>query len=118
MPLPNASTPCSVGKVVHVILHTMPASKGATMARQPPRFIFHFVPASCPVRNAVEGFCAKVATRRMMRGNFGSLVDLQAAIKLFPSRPQLPSPGRPIPTISSPPADAGTCVRFDSLGSR
>ncbi|MBV9636293.1 MAG: IS630 family transposase, partial [Methylobacteriaceae bacterium] len=48
-----------------------------------PRFVFHFTPTSCSWLNAVEGFFAKLTRRRLKRGVFRSLVDLQAAIKRF-----------------------------------
>src|SRR3546814_15945424 len=47
------------------------------------RFVFHFVPTSCSWLNAVEGFFAKLSKRRLKRGIFRSLVDLQAAINRF-----------------------------------
>ena len=47
------------------------------------RFVFHFTPTSSSWLNAVEGFFAKLARRRLNRGVFYSLVDLQAAINRF-----------------------------------
>ncbi|MER8887178.1 transposase, partial [Mesorhizobium sp. M0816] len=46
------------------------------------RFTFHFTPTSCSWLNAVEGFFAK-SKRRLKRGVFHSVVDLQAAINRF-----------------------------------
>jgi transposase len=48
-----------------------------------PRFVFHFVPTSCSWLNAVEGFFAKLSKRRLKRGVFRSIVDLQAAINRY-----------------------------------
>ena len=48
-----------------------------------PRWTFHFVPTSCSWLNAVEGFFAKLTRRRLKRGGFHSIIDLQAAIKRF-----------------------------------
>ena len=48
-----------------------------------PRFTFHFTPTSASWINAVEGFFAKLAKRRLKRGVFHSLVALQTAIKRF-----------------------------------
>jgi len=62
------------GKQVHAILDNY--------ARHP-RWTFHFVPTSCSWLNAVEGFFAKLSKRRLKRGVFHSLVDLQAAINRF-----------------------------------
>jgi hypothetical protein len=46
-------------------------------------FTFHFTPTSASWLNAVEGFFAKLAKRRLRRGVFGSLVEVQTAIKRF-----------------------------------
>nr|AAD50977.1 IS870-like transposase [Pseudomonas savastanoi pv. glycinea] len=47
------------------------------------RFTFHLTPTSCSCLNAVEGFFASLSNRRLNRGVFHSVVDLQAAIKRF-----------------------------------
>jgi transposase len=79
-------TDVPAGKIVHVILdnyatHKHPKVK-AWLARHP-RFAFHFTPTSCSWLNAVEGFFAKLTRRRLKRGVFRSIVDLQAAINRF-----------------------------------
>ena len=75
-----------VGKIVHVVLDNYATHKHpkvmAWLARHP-RFIFHFTPTSCSWLNAVESFFAKLTKRRLKRGVFHSIVDLQAAIKRF-----------------------------------
>ena len=74
------------GKAVHVILDNYAAHKYAKVREwldRHPRFTFHFTPASCSWLNAVEGFFAKLTRRRLKRGVFHSLVDLQAAINRF-----------------------------------
>ena len=48
-----------------------------------PRFTFHFTPTSASWLNAVEGFFAILSKRRLKRGVFKSIVDLQAAINRF-----------------------------------
>ena len=48
-----------------------------------PRFTFHFTPTSCSWANAVEGFFAKLTRRRLKRGVFKSIVDLQTAVNRF-----------------------------------
>ena len=48
-----------------------------------PRFVFHFTPTSASWLNAVEGYFAKLTSRRLKRGVFRSIVDLQAAINRF-----------------------------------
>ena len=74
------------GKIVHVILDNYAAHKHpkvhAWLARHP-RFVFHFTPTSASWLNAVEGYFAKLTNRRLKRGVFRSVVELQAAIKRF-----------------------------------
>jgi transposase len=53
------------------------------MARSTPTLHLHFRPTSCSWLNAVEGFFAKLAKRRLKRGVFRSIVDLQASINRF-----------------------------------
>jgi transposase len=48
-----------------------------------PRFVFHFTPTSASWLNAVEGLFAKLTNRRLKRGVFRSIVELQAAINAF-----------------------------------
>jgi transposase len=74
------------GKLVHVILdnygtHKHPKVR-AWLGRHP-RFVFHYTPTSCSWLNAVEGFFAKLTRRRLKRGVFRSIVELQAAINRF-----------------------------------
>ena len=74
------------GKLVHVILDNYAAHKHPKVRRwldRHERFTFHFVPTSCSWLNAVEGFFAKLSKRRLKRGVFRSVVDLQAAINRF-----------------------------------
>src|SRR6202162_442953 len=75
-----------VGRIVHVILdnygpHKHPKTR-AWLDRHP-RFVFHFTPTSGSWLNAVEGFFAKLSKRRLKRGVFRSIVELQAAINRF-----------------------------------
>lgn len=48
-----------------------------------PRWTSHFTPTSASWLNAVEGYFAKLTKRRLKRGVFRSIVELQAAIKHF-----------------------------------
>ena len=48
-----------------------------------PRWTFHFTPTSASWLNAVEGYFAKLTKRRLKRGVFQSIMELQAAIKRF-----------------------------------
>ena len=73
-------------KIVHVILDNYAAHKHPKVRQwldRHPRFTFHFTPTSCSWLNAVEGFFAKLAKRRLNRGVFRCVVDLQAAINRF-----------------------------------
>ena len=45
--------------------------------------MFHYTPTSASWLNAVEGFFAKLAKRRLKRGVSCSIIDLQAAINRF-----------------------------------
>jgi transposase len=47
------------------------------------RWTFHFTPTSASWLNAVEGFFAKLTRRRLKRGVFRSVTELQAAILRF-----------------------------------
>ena len=75
-----------VGKIIHVVLdnyatHKHPKVK-AWLVRHP-RFIFHFTPKSCSWLNAVETLFSRLTRRRLKRGVFRSIVELQAAINRF-----------------------------------
>jgi len=48
-----------------------------------PRWVFHFTPTSASWLNAVEGFFSVLTRRRLKRGVFRSIVDLQAAINRY-----------------------------------
>ena len=80
----NAEAPAD--KAVHVILDNYAAHKHPKVRRwldRHERFTFHFTPTSCSWLNAVEGFFARLTKRRLKRGVFHSVVDLQAAINRF-----------------------------------
>lgn len=84
------------GKVIHVILDNYAAHKHpkviAWLARRP-RFTFPFTPTSASWLNAVEGFFAILAKRRLKRGVFKSIAGLRAAIKrYFAEHNQSPKP--------------------------
>jgi len=75
-----------VGKLIHVVLDNYAAHKHPKVREwlvRHPRWTFHFVPTSCSWLNAVEGFFAKLTKRRLKRGVFHSVVDLQEAINRF-----------------------------------
>ena len=80
----NAEAPAD--QAVHVILDNYAVHKHPKVRRwldRHERFTFHFTPTSCSWLNAVEGFFAKLSKRRLKRGVFHSVVELQAAINRF-----------------------------------
>ena len=74
------------GKIIHAIVDNYATHKHpkvrAWLARHP-RWTFHFTPTSASWLIAVEGYFAKLTRRRLKRGVFRSIVDLQAAINRF-----------------------------------
>ncbi len=54
----------------------------AWLARHP-RWTFHFTPTSGSWLNAIETFFSTLTRRRLKRGTFRSIVDLQAAINRY-----------------------------------
>ena len=74
------------GKTVHAILDNYATHKHpkvhAWLARHP-RWTFHFIPTSASWLNAVEDFFSALTRRRLRRGTFTGIVDLQAAIKRY-----------------------------------
>ena len=75
-----------VGKTIHAIVDNYAAHKHPNVRRwleRQPRWTFHFTPTSASWLNAVEGFFATLTKRRLKRGVFRSIADLQAAINRF-----------------------------------
>jgi transposase len=73
-------------KAVHVVLDNYATHKHPKVTawlQRHQRFTFHFTPTSCSWANAVEGLFAKLTRRRLKRGAFTSIVDLQVAINRF-----------------------------------
>src|SRR6202044_319180 len=74
------------GKLIHAIADNYATHKHPKvrewLARHP-RWTFHFTPTSASWLNAVEGYFAKLTRRRLKRGVFRSIVELQAAINRF-----------------------------------
>ena len=74
------------GRLIHVILDNYAVHKHgsvrAWLARHP-RWVFHFTPTSASWLNAVESFFSALTRRRLRRGDFASITDLQAAINRY-----------------------------------
>ena len=74
------------GKLVHVILDNYGTHKHPKVMAwldRHPRWTFHYTPTSGSWLNAVETFFSAMTRRRLKRGVFHSLVDLQAAIHRY-----------------------------------
>src|SRR6202047_1289945 len=70
------------GKRAHAILDNYATHKHLKVSEwlgRHPRWSFHFTPTSASWLNAVEGFFAILTKRRLKRGVFKGVVDLQAA---------------------------------------
>ena len=75
-----------VGKIIHAIVDNYATHKHPHVRRcleRHPRWTFPFTPTSASWLNAVEGFFATLTKRRLKRGVFRSVADLQAAINRF-----------------------------------
>src|SRR6202167_1251563 len=73
-------------KQIHAIVDNYATHKHPKVRKwlaRHPRWTFHFTPTSASWLNAVEGFFAKLTKRRLKRGIFLSVGDLQAAINPF-----------------------------------
>jgi hypothetical protein len=80
-----SSGPCRL-KAIRVILDNYATHKHPKVLRwlgRHPRFVFHFTPTSCSWLNAVETFFSRLTRRRLKRGVFRSIVELQAATNRF-----------------------------------
>src|SRR5437660_4642535 len=73
-------------KAIHAIVDNYATHKHPKVRQwltRHPRWTFHFTPTSASWPNAVEGFFAKLTRRRLKRGVFRSVAELQAAILRF-----------------------------------
>src|SRR5215471_10768080 len=73
-------------KEIHAIIDNYATHKHPKVRKwlsQHPRWTFHFTPTSASWLNAVEGFFAKLTNRRLKRGVFRSVADLEDAINRF-----------------------------------
>ena len=74
------------GKTIHAIVDNYATHKHPKVRQwlaRHLRWTFHFTPTSASWLNAVEGFFATLTKRRLKRGVFRSVADLQAAINRF-----------------------------------
>ncbi len=74
------------GKLIHAILDNYATHKHPKIRawlERHPRWVFHFTPTCASWLNAVEGFFSVLTRRRLRRGVFKGIVDLQAAINRY-----------------------------------
>jgi hypothetical protein len=74
------------GKLIHAIMDnygTHKHPKVLAWLQRHPRWTFHFTPTSGSWLNAVETFFSALTRRRLRRGVFRSIVELQAAINRY-----------------------------------
>jgi transposase len=74
------------GKIIHVILDNYGTHKHPKVDEwlaNHPRWVFHFTPTSASWLNAVEGFFSIITRRRIRRGVFKSVAELEDAIKRY-----------------------------------
>jgi transposase len=74
------------GKVIHAIADNYAAHKHPKVLEwlaDHPRWTFHFTPTSASWLNAVEGFFSTITRRKIRRGVFKSVADLEDAIKRY-----------------------------------
>jgi transposase len=74
------------GKLVHAVVDNYATHKHPKVMawlERHPRWTFHFTPTSCSWLNAVETFFSALTRRRLRRGVFGSIIELQAAIHRY-----------------------------------
>ena len=74
------------GKLIHAIADNYATHKHPKVREwlaDHPRWVFHFTPTSASWLNAVEGFFSIITRRRIRRGVFKSVSDLQDAIRRY-----------------------------------
>jgi transposase len=74
------------GKIIHAIVDNYATHKHPNVLAwlaDHPRWVFHFTPTSGSWLNAVEGFFSTITRRRIRRGVFESVADLQDAIRRY-----------------------------------
>ena len=78
--------PLPAGKIIHAIVDNYATHKHPKVRawlQRHPRWTFHFTPTSGSWLNAVEGFFSAFTRRRIRRGVFKSIIELQAAINRY-----------------------------------
>ena len=102
------------GKIIHAIADNYATHKHPKVIEwlaDHPRWVFHFTPTSASWINAVENFFSVITRRRIRRGVFTSVANLQDAIRRYirdhnqqPQAIRLDQASRPHPRQAQPPA--------------
>jgi len=74
------------GKIIHAIMDNYATHKHPKVKKwlaNHPRWVFHFTPTSASWLNAVEGFFSIITRRRIRRGVFRSVAELEDAIRRY-----------------------------------
>jgi transposase len=74
------------GRIIHAIADNYATHKHPKVKQwlaDHPRWVFHFTPTSASWLNAVEGFFSTITRRRIRRGVFKSVADLEDAIHRY-----------------------------------
>ena len=74
------------GKIVHAILDNYATHKHPKVRQwlaDHPRWVFHFTPTSASWLNAVESFFSIITRRKIRRGVFKSVAELEEAIRIY-----------------------------------
>ena len=74
------------GKIIHAILDNYGTHKHPKVRQwlaDHPRWVFHFTPTSASWLNAVEGFFSIITRRKIRRGAFKSVAELEKAIRAY-----------------------------------
>jgi transposase len=74
------------GKIIHAIMADYATHKHPKVREwlaNHPRWVFHFTPTSASWLNAVEGFFSIITRRRIRRGVFTSVRELEDAIRKY-----------------------------------
>jgi len=74
------------GKLIHAIIDNYATHKHPKVRQwlaNHPRWVFHFTPTSASWLNAVEGFFSTITRRRIRRGIFKSVAELEDAIRRY-----------------------------------
>ena len=74
------------GKIIHAILDNYGTHKHPKVRQwlaDHPRWVFHFTPTSASWLNAVEGFFSIITRRKIRRGVFKSVAELEDAIRTY-----------------------------------